>query len=417
MRGTVLAVLACTLAVFGAAPAVAAGVDDDPSVAAQGTGDMRLFVRGRDGALWTRSWNGSTWSSWSSLGGQLTSGPTAMARPGGIYDVFGRGTDGAIHQRFFTPQGGWSGWISLGGGFLSGPGATYRQGSGEVDVVAVGLDSQLYHAFWSPTTGAWSGWEALGCCVKSAPSVVSPDPGVLDVYTRSTDNQLVQKYWTPQGGWSAYIGLGGALTSGPEATAWASDRRDILVRGPGSRIYDKAWVSGAGWYDFARLDGPAARSAPAAVAPAPGRLRLFAHGGPGLMTDGFATTWTGWQSFSEIPPTPPAVATPPPATPTPGAELRLRAGFGCIPVGGRVPVRVRVYQRTDKLKPHVLKVVFFIDRGKRRRVDRHAPYKTRIRVTYKRGSKHRIHARIYFRRQGSKRVQRKTVSKRFTMCR
>ena len=81
-----------------------------------------------------------------------------------------------------------------------------------------------------------------------------------------------------------------------------------------------------------------------------------------------------------------------------------------------MPVRVRVYERTDKLKPRVIKVVFFIDRGKRRRVDRHAPYKTRIRVTYKRGSKHRIHARIYFRRQGSKRVQRKTVSKRFVMC-
>jgi hypothetical protein len=39
-----------------------------------------------------------------------------------------------------------------------------------------------------------------------------------------------------------------------------------------------------------------------------------------------------------------------------------------------------------------------------------------MRVTYRRGTKHRVHARIYFRRTGSKRVQRKTVSKRFTMC-
>jgi hypothetical protein len=95
----------------------------------------------------------------------------------------------------------------------------------------------------------------------------------------------------------------------------------------------------------------------------------------------------------------------------------MRAGFGCIPVGGRVPVRVRVYQRTGRLKPIIRKVVFFIDRGKRRRVDRRKPYKTRIRVTFKRGSKHRAHARIYFRRKGQKRIQRKTVSKRFTMCR
>jgi hypothetical protein len=101
----------------------------------------------------------------------------------------------------------------------------------------------------------------------------------------------------------------------------------------------------------------------------------------------------------------------------PGSALELTAGFGCIPSGGRVPVRVRIRQRSDRLKPRVLKVVFFIDRGKRKRVDRRAPYKTRLRATFRPGSKHRVHARIYFRRKGSQRVQRKTVSKRFTMCR
>ena len=82
-----------------------------------------------------------------------------------------------------------------------------------------------------------------------------------------------------------------------------------------------------------------------------------------------------------------------------------------------MPVRVRISQRNGRLKPRVIKVVFFIDRGKRKRVDRRAPYKTRLRATFKRGSKHRVHARIYFRRKGQKRVQRKTVSKRFTICR
>jgi len=85
-------------------------------------------------------------------------------------------------------------------------------------------------------------------------------------------------------------------------------------------------------------------------------------------------------------------------------------------VGGRVPVRVRIQQRSNRLKPRVIKVLFFVDGGKRRRVDRHPPYKTRMRVTFKRGSRHRMHARIWFRRKGQQRNQRKTVSKRFTMC-
>ena len=82
-----------------------------------------------------------------------------------------------------------------------------------------------------------------------------------------------------------------------------------------------------------------------------------------------------------------------------------------------MPVRVRIKARSNRLKPRVIKIVFFIDRGKHQRTDRKKPYKTRIRVSYKRGSKHRVHARIHFRRKGQARVQRKTVSKRFTMCR
>ena len=136
-----------------------------------------------------------------------------------------------------------------------------------------------------------------------------------------------------------------------------------------------------------------------------------------MVYNSFLSTWSDFQDFGYAPTfTPPP---PPPVVPgpTPGSSLSLNAGFGCIPVGGRVPVRIRIKQRSNRLKPRVIKVVFFIDRGKRKRVDRRKPYKTRIRVTFERGSKHRVHARIYFRRKGSARVQRKTVSKRFTMCR
>ena len=102
-----LIALVCALVALPAASAPADVVDDAPAVAAQGTGDVRTFIRGSDGALWTRSWDGTTWTGWSSLGGVLTSGPAATARPGGIYDVVVRGGDGAYHHRAFTPTTGW----------------------------------------------------------------------------------------------------------------------------------------------------------------------------------------------------------------------------------------------------------------------------------------------------------------------
>jgi hypothetical protein len=106
---SVLGVLACCAAILltaGPAHAALPIVDDDPAVAARGVGDMRAVIRGSDGALWTRSWGGSSWTGWSSLGGSLSSGPSISARPDGVYDVVVRGLDGAAYHKAFTPAGG-----------------------------------------------------------------------------------------------------------------------------------------------------------------------------------------------------------------------------------------------------------------------------------------------------------------------
>jgi hypothetical protein len=417
---SLLGVLACCAAILltaGPAPAALPIVDDDPAVAARGVGDMRAVIRGSDGALWTRSWGGSSWTGWSSLGGSLSSGPSISARPDGVYDVVVRGLDGAAYHKAFTPAGGWTEWTPLGGGFLSALAVSYRQGTGQIDVVGVGTDNQLYLKSFEST--GWSAWGSLGGGFSGRPSIISPAAQHIEMYARGTDGQLYEKYWTAATGFSDYIPLGGALSSGVSATAWDTNRRDVFARGLDGALYLRSWTNTGGFGPWARVGGALA-SGPGATAVAPNRLHVFVRGGAGgqqVAVNSFSSTWSGFQNFGYAPrfTAPPA---PPPVVPgpTPGSSLRLTAGFGCTPVGGRVPVRVRIKQRTSRLKPRVIKIVFFIDRGKHRRTDRRRPYKTRIRVSYKRGSKHRVHARIYFRRKGSSRVQRKTVSKRFTMC-
>ena len=120
-RGPLVALTLAVVALLAPALARADVVDDAPAVAARGIGDMRTFIRGTDGALWTRTWDGAAWTPWTSLGGALTSGPAASARPDGVYDVVVRGADGGYHWRAFTPAGGWTDWVPLGGGFISGP--------------------------------------------------------------------------------------------------------------------------------------------------------------------------------------------------------------------------------------------------------------------------------------------------------
>ena len=339
-----------------------------------------------------------------------------MSLAAGIYDIVVRGPGNAYFHRYFSPATGWSDFVSIGGALRSAPSVTYRQGSGVIDVFGVGLDSQLFHKYYA---GGWSEWGALGGGLSGNPSVISPSAGALEVYARgSGDHQLYEKVWTPGSGWSGYYPLGSTLSSGIAATTWDSNRRDIFARASDGAMSIQSWTNTGGWAPPARLGGRPT-SGPGAIALAPNRLLVFARDGQRVVSNAFSSTWTGWQSFGYAPlfsaPPPP----PPPAVPgpTPGSTLRLNAGFGCVPQGGRLPVRVRIRQRTNRLKPRVIKVVFFIDGGKHKHVDRRAPYKTRIRVEYKRGSKHRAHARIYFRRKGRQRVQRKMVSKRFTMCR
>jgi hypothetical protein len=103
----------CAAMLLGAGPAHALPiVDDDPAVAVRGAGDIRAVIRGSDGALWTRSWDGSSWTGWTSLGGQISSGPSISARPDGVYDVVARGMDGSVLHRACTPAAGWTAWSS-----------------------------------------------------------------------------------------------------------------------------------------------------------------------------------------------------------------------------------------------------------------------------------------------------------------
>ena len=83
-----------------------------PAADAQNANSLDVFVQGTDNALWHKSLQGSAWSAWGSLGGNLTSSPAATSPANGLIDVFVRGSDSAIWQK--TYNNGWSGWTSVG---------------------------------------------------------------------------------------------------------------------------------------------------------------------------------------------------------------------------------------------------------------------------------------------------------------
>lgn len=133
------------------------------------------------------------WSHWESLGGQLTSAPSAVAWDNGRLDIFVRGTDNALHHKWYNSKEGWSGWESLGGILTSGP-ASASWNNGRLDVFVRGTDNQLHHKWYEQKSG-WSGWSALGGILTSEPSATSWDNGRLDVFVRGADNALWHKWY------------------------------------------------------------------------------------------------------------------------------------------------------------------------------------------------------------------------------
>ena len=109
---------------------------------------IHVFAADTDSALQHCTWDGSSWSSWESLGGILMSSPTANSLTNSeLIHVFGLGTDSAIWRRRWLGAA-WSDWHSLGGPYLAPPGTTTRVPdvlSATRDLVALRTDHAVWH--------------------------------------------------------------------------------------------------------------------------------------------------------------------------------------------------------------------------------------------------------------------------------
>jgi len=227
-----------------------------PAVTSPGSGLIDVFARGTDGALWSRTTtnNGATWNAWYSLGGQLPvgTGPAACSWGSGRLDVFVQGTDGALWHKWYTGTS-WSSWESLGGALTSSPAAATAPGSSSIDVFVRGTDGAVWYKDWNGA--AWSSWQALGGQIPAGtgPAACSWGSGRLDVFTQGTDGALWHKWWNGVK-WSGWESLGGSLTSSPAETSPGSGLIDVFARGTDGALWYKDW-NGAAWSSWNPLGG------------------------------------------------------------------------------------------------------------------------------------------------------------------
>jgi uncharacterized repeat protein (TIGR01451 family)/fimbrial isopeptide formation D2 family protein len=254
-----------------------------------------VFVRGGDGAVWHRSFNGAAWSPYESLGGFIQGDPSAVSWDNGRIDVFVRGGDDALWHMYWNGSS-WSAWESLGGVITSGPDAS-SWGPNRLDVFVRGGDNALWHMSWGGTS--WSAWESLGGVMTTDPSAVSWSTNRVDVFVIGGDSGLWHKSWNGSS-WSAYEPLGGFFTSAPDASSWAPNRLDAFGRGGDNAMWHISWNGGA-WSAYESIGG-VFTSAPGAVSAANNTLDVFGRGGDNALwwNSWNGSAWSGWSSLGGI---------------------------------------------------------------------------------------------------------------------
>ena len=333
---------------------------------------------------------------------------------------------------------GWGGFTAL----L----ATEFSGDGRADLLARTSDGRLLMYRGNGRGGFVTGTgEQIGSGWQGFTALLAPGDfhgdGKPDLLARRPDGALLLYRGNGDSGFAGaavQVGSGwGGFTALLAPGDWSGDRKaDVLARrsdgalllyrgnGAGGWVTGRAEQIGAGWQGFTALaaggDFSGDGNPDILARAADGGLILYKSNGSGGFMTPYPRVGSGWQSLSFITlvgqgregvPPPPA---PPPSPPADG-RVRLNAGDRCVPPGGRLRVSLKVRKRRGHKRPRVRKVVFFVRKGARR-VDRKRPYVARLPLRLPAGSTGRVYARVYFRRAGSKKLRKKTVSRRFVMC-
>ena len=160
----------------------------------------------------------------------------------------------------------------------------------------------------------------------ASPALVSPSPGVLEVYTRAADGRPMMQVKDAEGRWSRATSLGGWITAKPAAVSMTPGRTDLFVRSGSGELLQK-YVQNGVWSGWRNLGGRFV-GAPTAVSWAPGRLDVFARGTDGALKHLYypGGAWSGWASLGGVLHSEPAVA----STADGALDILVRGGDGAL---------------------------------------------------------------------------------------
>jgi GH43 family beta-xylosidase len=301
-------------------------MDTAPTISSWSNGILKVDAVGSGNNLYEDTWTGSTntWSGWYQVGvsppNGAALGPASISRTSNSIDMFVP-TDSLIYKQTWNGTS-WSSWTNMGGpnpscciGSVAGSrAATASWGSDRVDVFGLGLDHSLWQNTWTSETG-YSGWTAslgypsLGLPagqeeLMGAPAAVSREANAIDVFERDANGDIFTDSWngTAWSGWSDVGAVSPGNASNPAVASWGSTNLQLYERGRDGNIYQNVW-NGTSWAGWTSIGAPTAGavSDPAAFSRTTNYADVFTRAADGNIyhTAWNGSSWSTWTNFGQ----------------------------------------------------------------------------------------------------------------------
>src|SRR5215475_8299756 len=117
--------------------------------------------------------------------------------------------------------------------------AAAGRATGELDIVDIASNGDVWHRWsWHPT-GFWSDWASLGrpstgtSFAVKGPAIAGRRNGNLDVFVIGNDDNVWHKWWSASTGWTPWVSIGAPpgndLPNSIAATGRATGELDVIV--------------------------------------------------------------------------------------------------------------------------------------------------------------------------------------------
>ncbi len=285
-------------------------ISSQPATVTSGPGLINIFARATDGRLLERWYDSNGWNTiYNNIGGSyLNSPPAAVSLGNGHKDLFETTSDGSVRHRYYLPDAtGWRPWEDLGHPFgipLATQPSVVSKAPGKINLFVKGTDGRLWEKWYE--NGQWvSTWNNVGgSTISSAPAAMTLGNGHVDLFETTSDGNIRHRYYSPDAiGWRGWEDLGHPfgipLASAPAVISKAPNKINIFVKGTDGRLWEK-WFDNGQWVNtWNNIGGSYINSAPAAVSLGGGHVDLFETTSDGSIRHRYylpdATGWRDWE--------------------------------------------------------------------------------------------------------------------------